>query len=618
MATASAKKIAGTQYRDFAVDRAAINVEERTVPLSFSSEQPVERWFGVEILDHAPESCDLSRLQNDAPFLLDHDTRKQIGVIVSAKIENKRGEAVVRFGKSALAEEIFQDVRDGIRTKVSVGYRLTDRKLVEVTEEKGGKETYRFKRWQPFEISSVPIPADDSVGVNRSETELPKDFELPSMKRTLLLDPDPAPEVKPGSGGDNAPELVIKRERERTSELMKIGARFRERVSNAVDMANTAIEKGTSVDDFRAALLNKIETDPIPNGDEPVKRGDTETASSGGKPSGKTETRSFGELITGHADYKALVRKGAGGLKDGKWNRTLEFPDADFRATLTTTVAGLTKYERPPGIVLVEQQELTIADLLAPGETENTTIRYMREDTYTNAATALAEEGTYAEASWDLSEQDAPIKKLGVIGRVTEEIFADSAAIQSYVNARLPFMVKEREELHLLSGTGNSNQITGLFQTSGIQTLAAAAASSVVNAIHKGITKVRVVGRYQPTAIALNPYDWENIKLTQDANGQYLAGGPFYAPYGNGGYSNVMMLWGLPAISTTNITQGTALIGSFRLGAQLWRRKGLTIETTNTDASDFANDRIAIKVSERLGLAVYRPLAFCTVTGIPA
>jgi HK97 family phage major capsid protein len=362
--------------------------------------------------------------------------------------------------------------------------------------------------------------------------------------------------------------------------------------------------------------MPKLTSDAIPNGDSPIGRDGTETSNSGSTQT--TQIRTLGEMIVGHEDYKKLAKRGAASLKDAKFNRAMEFPDANVRATLTTTVSGLTKYERPPGIVLVEQQELTVADLLAPGETENTTIRFMQEDTYTNAATALAEEGTYAEASWDLSEQDSPIKKIGVIGRVTEEIFADSSAIQSYVNARLPFMVREREELHLLSGTGLNNQITGLLNTTGIQTFASASASSVLNAVHKAITKVRVVGRYQPTAILLNPYDWENIKLTQDGNGQYIAGGPFYAPYGNGGYSNVMMLWGLPAVSTTNISQGTALVGSFRLGAQLWRRKGLTIETTNTDASDFANDRIAIKVSERLGLSVYRPLAFCTVTGIPA
>lgn len=613
----TAKKIAATQYRDFTVDRAAINVEERTVPLSFSSETPVERWYGQEILDHSPECCDLSRLLNDAPLLLDHDSRKQIGVVVTAKIENRRGEAVVRFGKGPLAEEIFQDVRDGIRTKVSVGYRLIDQKLVEVTEE-SGKETYRFKRWQPFEISSVPIPADDSVGVNRSESEHAQDFELP-MKRNLLLN------ATATEGGGTAapaapvesPEIISKRNKERTTEILKIAGQYRDRIPEAYDLASKAIDAEQSPSDFaRHVIMPKLVTEPIANGDEPLQRGGTETASTGTPKTGNTQTRSFGELIVNHDDYKKLVRKGAGGLKDGRWSRTLEFPEADFRATLTTTVSGLTKYERPPGIVLVEQQELTVADLLASGETENTTIRYMQEDTYTNAATALDEEGTYAEASWDLSEVDSPIKKIGVLARVTEEIFADSAAIQSYVNARLPFMVKEREELHLLSGTGLNNQITGLLSTTGIQTLAAASASSVLNAVHKAITKVRVVGRYQPTAILLNPYDWENIKLTQDANGQYIAGGPFYAPYGNGAYSNVMMLWGLPAVSTTNVSQGTALVGSFRLGAQLWRRKGLTIETTNSDASDFANDRIAIKVSERLGLAVYRPKAFCTVTGI--
>jgi HK97 family phage major capsid protein len=617
---ATARKISSTQTRTFELDRAAVDKDKRTIELSFSSEHPVERWFGVEILDHDSKSVDLSRLNSGAPLLVNHDTRQQCGVVESAEVRDKKGFAKVRFGQSAFGEEIFKDVQDGIRRLVSVGYRLMDNKLVEQSEVEG-KETYRFKRWQPYEVSIVPVPADPTVGVGRgAEENNENDFELP-MKRNLLLTPD-----APAGGGAAAapvvdsPELVAKRNKERTTEILKIAEQYRERISDAYALATTAIDKEQSPSDFaRFVIMPKLSTPPIAGGSEPVERGEgTSTSSTGGQPNGKTETRTLGELITTHEEYRKLAKKGAASLKDAKFNRALEFPDANVRATLTTTVAGLTKYERPPGIVMVEQQELTIADLLAPGETENTTIRFMQEDTYTNAATALAEEGTYAEASWDLSEVDSPIKKIGVIGRVTEEIFADSAAITSYVNARLPFMVREREELHLLSGTGANNQITGLLTTTGIQTLSAAAYNSVVTAIHKAITKVRVVGRYQPTAIVLNPYDWENIKLMQDANGQYIAGGPFYAPYGNGGYSNVMMLWGLPCISTTNQAQGTALVGAFRLGAQLWRRRGLTIETTNTDASDFANDRIAIKVSERLGLTVYRPLAFCTVTAIPA
>jgi HK97 family phage major capsid protein len=323
----------------------------------------------------------------------------------------------------------------------------------------------------------------------------------------------------------------------------------------------------------------------------------------------------LGELLVSSEQYRGLVCGGKS-LRKSRIQADIDIPDVNVRATLTTSVAGLTKYERPPGIVLVEQQPLYVAQLLAPGQTDNTTIRYMQEDTFTNAATALAEEGTYAEASWDLSEQDASVVKIGVIGRVTDEIFADSAAIASYVNARLPFMVQAKEEYYLLNGTGLNNQVKGLFNVTGIQTEAAGASPNPIDAIHKAITKIRSVGFYEPDAILVNPTDWQNLKLTKDANGQYLAGGPFVGQYGVGGYSNVMMLWGLPCVATTAVTQGTALVGAFRLGAQLFRRQGLTIESTNSDASDFANGRIAIRVTERLALATYRPTAFCSVTGL--
>jgi HK97 family phage major capsid protein len=78
------------------------------------------------------------------------------------------------------------------------------------------------------------------------------------------------------------------------------------------------------------------------------------------------------------------------------------------------------------------------------------------------------------------------------------------------------------------------------------------------------------------------------------------------------------MLWGLPVVATNAIAQGTALVGAFQLGATLYRRDGLRLETTNSDASDFVYNRIAIRVEERIALAVFRPLAFSTVTAIPA
>ena len=127
----------GDLQRFFQLDRAAVDEENRTVRLSFSSEEPVERWFGSEVLSHSPESVRMDRLNGGAPLLWNHDTSDQIGRVESASIENGRGFAVVRFSKSVRAEELFQDVVDGITSNVSVGYRIHE------MQQEGDKEIYR-------------------------------------------------------------------------------------------------------------------------------------------------------------------------------------------------------------------------------------------------------------------------------------------------------------------------------------------------------------------------------------------------------------------------------------------------------------------------------------------
>ena len=158
------------QIRSFDLARGSVNEESRTVDLVFSTDtDKVERWFGVEILDHGPKSVRMDRLKNAAPLLLDHDTRQQIGVVETADIDGKAGKATVRFSKSAKGEEVFRDVLDGIRTKVSVGYRVHGLKL-ETSDKKSGRDTYRVNDWEPFEVSLVSVPADDSAGIRESDS----------------------------------------------------------------------------------------------------------------------------------------------------------------------------------------------------------------------------------------------------------------------------------------------------------------------------------------------------------------------------------------------------------------------------------------------------------------
>jgi hypothetical protein len=113
-----------TLTREFKLER--VKAETREVELSFSSEYPVERSFGLEILSHAPGAVDLSRLNTGGALLENHDLNRQIGVVTSARIVQKRGKATVKFSRSQIASEVFQDVQDGVKSLVSVSYDIGD------------------------------------------------------------------------------------------------------------------------------------------------------------------------------------------------------------------------------------------------------------------------------------------------------------------------------------------------------------------------------------------------------------------------------------------------------------------------------------------------------------
>ena len=150
----------------------ALENEDRRFVLSFSSEDPYERFFGTEILDHGEGAADLTRLNEIGVLLFNHNADKVLGKIISAEIKNGRGEAVVEFDTDAFAETVFQKVKNGTLKGVSVGY------LVDVWEEvKAGRQSTdkRFKgpcfiarKWRGLEISVVSVPADATVGVGRN------------------------------------------------------------------------------------------------------------------------------------------------------------------------------------------------------------------------------------------------------------------------------------------------------------------------------------------------------------------------------------------------------------------------------------------------------------------
>ena len=132
-----------------------------TLTLSFSSETPVQRSFGTEILSHEESAVNLERFNDSAPVLWSHDPSQQIGVINRAWVENRKGYAEIKWGNSEKAKEVRADVEAGVIRNVSIGYTIED-----MDEDEEGRMI--ATRWSVMELSFVSVPADPSVGIGRT------------------------------------------------------------------------------------------------------------------------------------------------------------------------------------------------------------------------------------------------------------------------------------------------------------------------------------------------------------------------------------------------------------------------------------------------------------------
>ena len=278
-----------------------------------------------------------------------------------------------------------------------------------------------------------------------------------------------------------------------------------------------------------------------------------------------------------------------------------------MKATLDTSTGWTVQNVRLPGIITPGEQGPTVASLFPQGQTAGNAIPYMEETTATNAAAETSEGGTKPEAALAFTEKTSPVRKIAVFLPVTDELFADVPAMRTYVEQRLRTFVIQREDGQLLNGDGSAPNLRGILNTAGIQTQAKGA-DPVPDAIFKAITKVAVQGFLDASGVVMHHNDWQDIRLLRTADGIYIWGNPSEA--------GPERIWGLPVVKTTRITEGTALVGAFRDGAQIFRRSEIAFAVSDSHSDFFQKNLLALRVEERLALVVFRPKAFCTVTGI--
>lgn len=240
----------------------SFDMDARTVEVSFSSESEVPRWYGFEVLSHDTGAVDLSRLNDGAAVLWNHDLDDMRGVVQSARIDaDRKGRAILRMSRSEAAEQLWQDIVDRIVTKISVAYFVLAARL---QEERGDDQVWLVTQWQPYEISWVSVPADTAVGLGRS-SDMPHEARQQTREET-----SDAPASVPANEIEfqhiEAARHMTEEERKKLEEqARKDGMLAEQQRMQAIfamgkdyrleDMAAAAVRDGKSADEFQRQAL---------------------------------------------------------------------------------------------------------------------------------------------------------------------------------------------------------------------------------------------------------------------------------------------------------------------------------------------------------------------------
>lgn len=285
---------------------------------------------------------------------------------------------------------------------------------------------------------------------------------------------------------------------------------------------------------------------------------------------------------------------------------SIDLGEVASREVMKADLVGTTNARRAAygGAIPPMRRQLSVLNIIPSGTMDNNAFPYTQEGgTYAAAETA---EGTAKpEAGITLTDATATAVTVAHWKKVNKQALEDQAALQSIVDSHLRYGVLRRLEGQVVAGDGTGSNMTGILNTSGIQTQTFTAGANLSDQILAGITKT-LIAEGQADGIVVHPTDFQSI-LTAKASGsgQYLAGGPFATV--------TTSLWGIPLIPTPAIAVGNALVGDFAMGAQVFVRSGVNVLMSDSNENDFLTNKVALLGEGRFALAVWRPVAFTKV-----
>lgn len=356
-----------------------------------------------------------------------------------------------------------------------------------------------------------------------------------------------------------------------------------------------------------------------------------DAAAAKGRPDGFRGTggKSLGEHFTTSEEYKALLATAPGGAFS-KQHRVQTrpvgyeklLPERGQKQVITgggATSGGSLVWPEFLGLqvgLYAFERPLMLRDLVTKGTTQSDTIEYVRVTGVTNSAAPVPEAtttdgttGVKPESGMATQRITTPVRTIAHWIPVTKRALSDAAQIRTLIDNFLAYGLEEALEGQMVAGDGTGENLTGLANTSGVQ--AQLFDTDVLTTLRKAKTLVRLVGRSIPTAYLLNPRDLEGLDLLKDAMGRFYFGGPQGTINNNNGITTTQV-WSLPVIETEAVPQGTAYVGDWRK-VILWDREQASITMSDSHASFFVQNLVAILAEMRVAFGVIQPNAFVHV-----
>lgn len=341
-----------------------------------------------------------------------------------------------------------------------------------------------------------------------------------------------------------------------------------------------------------------------------------------------SKMKSIGQMFAESAEYKSMM----GQFSDGRINEKARVQSAPMgvKALVTgasdTSGGAFVNTDIQNILEMLGRRELTVRDLISVRQTESDTVEYVRQTTQLSSAAPVPEATSAAaptapgtagalvlnagggykpEGSMAFEKVTATVKTIAEWVPATKRGLADASQLRGLIDDELRADLAEEEEDQILNGSGSGENLTGILQTSGIQTQAWT--DDLLTTIRKAKTKTRTVGRVAANGIVLNPEDAERLDLLRpiDGDGQFYGPGPFAG-------AGVRTVWGLPIVESEAIAAGTGLVGDYTK-AVLWDREQASITATDSHADFFIRNLVAILGEERVAFGVTRPKAFVSV-----